>query len=153
MPVIVVGADTESGRALVDALVDPEREVRAFVSDGDAAAELRAMGVKVALGDVSDDSHVQGASMNCFTVVLVTEAAEDGRERSFARSPEEVLTGWAKAAAACGVTRVIWVHDGDAPEVTAAEVRTVSPLNPDLVATVVALDDARALPPEPDQDT
>jgi uncharacterized protein YbjT (DUF2867 family) len=86
MPVIVVGADTSQGRAVVEGLLEPGREVRAFVSDPDAGAELRELGVKVALGDVSDDSHVQGACTNCFTAVLVTEAARDGRERSFASS-------------------------------------------------------------------
>ena len=96
-------------------LVEPGREVRAFVSDPAIGAELRALGVKVALGDVSDDSHVQGSCTNCFTAVLITEAARDGRARSFATNEEQVLEGWAAAAAASGVTRVIWVHDGAPP--------------------------------------
>ncbi|HEU5113632.1 MAG TPA: NAD(P)H-binding protein [Acidimicrobiia bacterium] len=146
MPVIVVGADTLQGRAVVEGLVEPGREVRAFVSDPAAGAELRALGVKVALGDVSDDSHVQGSCINCFTAVLVTEAARDGRERSFAANEEQVLQGWAAAAAASGVTRVIWVHDGDPPPARVKEVRTVSPGHPDLAAEVAALDDARVLP-------
>lgn len=146
MPVIVVGADTENGRALIDGLVSPEREVRAFVSDPETVAPLRAQGVKVALGDVSDESHVQGSLTNCFTAVLVTEAARDDRERSFATSEDEVLRGWASAAAASGVTRVIWVHDGDVPPTGTAETRTVSPGSPKLVTEVVALDDARVLP-------
>ncbi|MGH8871159.1 MAG: NAD(P)H-binding protein [Acidimicrobiia bacterium] len=145
MPVIVVGADTTWGRALVEGLLEPGREVRAFVTDIGAAAELREAGVKVALGDVSDDSHVQGASMNCFTAVLITEAARDGRDRSFAATEEQVLRGWADATAASGVTRVIWVHDGDVPPVSASEVRTVSPTHPRFVAEVVALDNARTL--------
>ena len=146
MPVIVVGADTSKGRAVVEELVAPGREVRAFVSDPGAGAELRELGVKVALGDVSDDSHVQGACMNCFTAVLITDAARDERERSFATSEVMVLEGWAAAAAASGVTRVIWVHDGEPPPVKVREVRTVSPDHPDLVAEVAALDDARFLP-------
>ncbi|HWL50674.1 MAG TPA: NAD(P)H-binding protein [Acidimicrobiia bacterium] len=146
MPVIVVGADTSQGRAVVKRLVEPGREVRAFVSDPDVGAELRELGVKVALGDVSDDSHVQGACMNCFTAVLITEAALDKRERSFATNERQVLEGWALAAAASGVTRVIWVHDGEPPPVRVKEVRTVSPDHPDLVAEVSALDDARFLP-------
>lgn len=102
--------------------------------------------MKVALGDVSDDSHIQGAAMNCFTAVLVTEAARDDRPRSFASSEGQVLTGWANAASSSGVTRVIWVHDGDAPAVTAPEVRTVSPNDPSVVERVVAIDNARTLP-------
>jgi nucleoside-diphosphate-sugar epimerase len=146
MPVIVVGADTSKGRAVVEQLVAPGREVRAFVSDPGAGAELRELGVKVALGDVSDDSHVQGACMNCFTAVLITDAARDERERSFATSELNVLEGWAAAAAASGVTRVIWVHDGEPPPVRVREVRTVPPDHPDLVAELAALDDARFLP-------
>ena len=146
MPVIVVGADTSQGRAVVEGLAEPGREVRAFVSDPATGAELRELGVKVALGDVSDDSHVQGACTNCFTAVLITEAARDGRERSFAANEEQVLQGWAGAAAASGVTRVIWVHEGEPPPVRVREVRTVSPAHPDLVGEVAALDDARVLP-------
>jgi uncharacterized protein YbjT (DUF2867 family) len=146
MPVMVVGADTKTGRALIDGLVAPGREVRAFVSDAGAVAELKALGVKVALGDVSDESHVQGSLTNCFTAVLVTEAARDDRERAFAAAEDQVLEGWASAAAASGVTRVIWVHDGEPPAMPGAEVRTVSPESPGLVEEVVALDDARTLP-------
>ncbi len=146
MPVIVVGADTSQGRAVVAGLAEPGREVRAFVSDPAVGAELRELGVKVALGDVSDDSHIQGACTNCFTAVLITEAARDGRERSFAANEEQVLKGWAAAAAASGVTRVIWVHEGEPPPVRVREVRTVSPDHPDLVGEVAALDDARVLP-------
>jgi uncharacterized protein YbjT (DUF2867 family) len=145
MPVIVVGADTTQGRAVVEGLIEPGREVRAFVTDVDAATELRRAGVKVALGDVSDDSHVAGAATNCFTAVLITEAARDDRERSFATSEEQVLRGWASATSASGVTRVIWVHDGEAPRVEVKEVRSVSPDHPALVEEVVALDDARTL--------
>jgi hypothetical protein len=120
--------------------------VRAFVSDPGAAVGLRALGVKVALGDVSDESHIQGSLTNCFTAVLVTEAARDDRERSFAASEDQVLKGWASAAAGSGVTRVIWIHDAEPPAVAGAEVRRVSPSSPALVEKVVALDDARILP-------
>lgn len=145
MPVIVVGADTREGRAIVDGLIEPGREVRAFVSDVETASELKRAGVKVAIGDVSDDSHVQGATTNCFTAVLVTEAARDGRERSFAANETQVLEGWAAAAAASDVTRLIWVHDGEVPPTEIKESARVSPSHPELVAEVVALDNARSL--------
>jgi hypothetical protein len=83
--------------------------------------------------------------MNCFTAVLVTEAARDHRERSFASTEENVLQGWANAVAASGVTRVIWICDGDVPPVEAKESTRVSPSHPSLVAEVVALDNARSL--------
>jgi nucleoside-diphosphate-sugar epimerase len=145
MPVIVVGADTGVGEAIIEGLAEPGREVRAFVTDVDAAARLRQNGIKVALGDVSDDSHVQGAATNCFTAVLVTEAARDGRERSFASSETQVLKGWADAVEGSGVTRVIWVHEGDVPSTNTKESTQVSPAHPRLVAEVVSLDNARSL--------
>ncbi len=145
VPVIVVGADTVVGRAIIEGLIEPEREVRAFVTAGDVATELRGRGVKVALGDVSDDSHVEMAATNCFTAVLITEAAEDGRERAFASSPSQVIDGWATAVTASGVRRVIGVSDGDVAATGARETARVPPSQRDLVAEVAALDSARSL--------
>ena len=66
----------------------------------------------MALGDVSDPSHVGAACLRCFSAVLVTEAAHDGRERSFASGPEAVLAGWVDAVREAAVNRVIWVGEG-----------------------------------------
>ncbi len=143
MPVIVVGADTPLGADIVDALIEPGREVRAFVTDPETAMTLRAKGVKVALGDVSDDSHIEGAAMNCFSAVLVTEAATDSRERSFAATEEEVLRAWANAVTS--VTRVIWVHRGAVPKVSPTEVVVVDPTTPDVASQVRSFDEAREI--------
>ena len=62
-------------------MAEPGREVRAFVSGASQGTELRQMGIKVAVGDVSDDSHIEAASMNCFTAIMIAEAAHDARER------------------------------------------------------------------------
>jgi uncharacterized protein YbjT (DUF2867 family) len=149
MPVIVVGADTERGRAIVGGLISPGREVRAFVSEPGAASELRRAGVKVATGDVSDESHVQGAASGCFTAVLVTEAARDERERAFASDEVDVLRGWARAAEAAGVSRVIWVTELTELPAHGGENARVSPSHPDLVLQVADLDNAlRLAPPE-----
>ena len=58
MPVIVVGADTPVGLSIVSALIEPDREVRAFVTDAEVGVSLKARGVKVALGDVSTVSAI-----------------------------------------------------------------------------------------------
>jgi len=145
MPVIVVGADTQDGRRLVEALIDPGREVRAFVSDPSVGAALKAMGAKVAVGDVSDDSHIEGASTRCFSAILVTEAARDDRERSFASDEAAVLVGWAKAVEASEVRRVIWVSAEDPPPTRVREVAVVSPADTDLLQKVVDLDDAQTV--------
>lgn len=147
MPVIVVGADTPVGSKIVAALLEPGREVRAFVSDPDIAAQLRQRGVKVALGDVSDPSHIEGCCLNCFSTVFVTEAAGDDRERAFATDVADVLAGWADAAHSAGVERVLWVApDENVPAVEGVETAIIRHGSPDEVARlVVEYDDARDL--------
>jgi hypothetical protein len=145
MPVIIVGADTAEGEAILTEIADPEREVRAFVSDPEIAAALRNQGIKVALGDLSDDSHVEGASLGCFTAILVERAALDDRERSFAPDREGVLQGWARAARTSGVRRVIWVGKGPFPALEGPEVAMVSPDETGFAARVVALDNAQKM--------
>lgn len=115
MPVIVIGADTRLGGAIVERLLEPDREIRVFVSDPEAAEKLRGMGVKTALGDVSDFSHVGAACTGVFTAVLVGEAARDGRERSFADHQRAVFEGWAEAVNEAGAARIIWVGVADPP--------------------------------------
>ncbi|MGA7270291.1 MAG: NAD(P)H-binding protein, partial [Acidimicrobiia bacterium] len=145
MPVMVVGADTAQGRVITQRLLDPEREVRVFVTDSDAAEEWRRSGAKVALGDVSDDSHVAAACLNCFSVVLVGHAARDERTRSFAHTEEAVLEGWARAVSTAGVRRVIWVLESEPPEVTVGEVAVVDPNTPGIDDRVFRLDEAARL--------
>lgn len=145
MPVIVVGGDTPIGERILERFTGSDREVRAFVTDPRVALAWRDEGVKVAVGDVSDDSHLSGACLNCFTAVLVMTAAEDDRERAFAASPPAVLASWAKAADAAGVRRLIWVGDIPPPSSTRPEVAVVSPGHPDLVEEVHRLDAVSAL--------
>ena len=124
MPVIVVGADTPIGEAIIDALIEPDREVRAFVTDPVTAEHLKRRGVKVALGDVSDSSHVEGAATHCFSAVLVASAAMDQRERAFAGDTHTVLEGWADAVK--DVQRAIWVTSDEHPGSNTPEEITVS---------------------------
>ncbi|MCH7583037.1 MAG: NAD(P)H-binding protein [Acidobacteria bacterium] len=145
MPVIVVGADTSAGQAIIQRLQKPEREVRAFVSDERVGAQLKKSGFKVALGDVSDESHIETASTRCFSAILIAEAAMDDRERSFAGTVDEVLGGWARAVVNSEVTRVIWVSQADHPRTPTREVARVDPDDPELVEKVVALDDAQVI--------
>jgi len=112
MPVIVIGADTPTGTAVIEALLPRDGEVRAFVSDTDTALSLKKRSVKVAVGDVSDGSHVGAAAMRSFCVIAVTEAAHDNRERSFASTPDAVLAAWAEGLSDAGVSRIIVVDDG-----------------------------------------
>lgn len=145
MPLIVVGADTRAGTRILDKIGTPEHEVRVFVSDETRGVELKGRGFKVAIGDVSDDSHVGAAALRCFSAVLIAEAAHDSRERSFAEAPDDIMRGWAEAVANAGVSRVIWVTPGEPPETEVEEVASVEPDDPEMAETVVALDDAATL--------
>ncbi len=147
MPVIVVGADTAAGEAVIAALLAPEREVRAFVSDPGVALRLKKVGVKVALGDVSDASHLAGAALNCFSMVCIEAAATDERDRAFADDRRAVLEAWAEAASDAGVRRVIWVTRDEPPTTRVPEAARVDPglTLPDLARRVAELDDAAEL--------
>lgn len=147
MPVIVIGADTALGVLVVERLAASDREVRAFVSSPEVGERLRQLGIKVALGDLSDQSHVAAACTNCFSVVLITEAATDGRELSFAKSPDQVLAGWAAAIRESRAKRAIWVGDGANPVSGASEEAVVAATMPvdEIAEKVAALDDAAAI--------
>lgn len=148
MPVMVVGADHPLGEVIARKLAAPDREVRAFISSVNSHGPLRALGIKVAIGDLSDQSHVEAAATSCFTVVFIEPALGDGRELAFAAA-EAATTGWARAATDAGVKRVIWVG-GSPPPVKGLEMAAVTVDNrtPDEIADEVAfLDDLAQLPP------
>ncbi len=148
MPVIVIGADTALGSPIVRALLDRDGEVRAFVSDAAAGEHLKSQRVKVAMGDVSDTSHVGAAAMRCFTAVVIEEAAHDSRERSFAADRAATVTGWLEALGEAAVHRVIWVGSDPPAAVPAPEYATIDPSGGDpqaIAAEVAALDEVAAL--------
>ncbi|MCP3973723.1 MAG: hypothetical protein GY720_04440 [bacterium] len=152
MPVIIVGADTPLGAATVDALLPRPSEVHAFVTSPDFAIELRSRGVKVALGDISDGSHLGGAALNAFCAVLIGQAATDERERSFATDRDGVLAAWADGLVDAGVKRIILVDDYPPPEqmTTAqaqfAQVLTTEREPAEVAQEITALEDAAQLP-------
>ena len=75
----------------------------------------------------------------------MTEAAGDGRERSFADSPTEVYDAWVEAMRDSGIRRIIWVG-GDPPpalETVDAELAVIGDTEAaNAVERIVALDDA-----------
>jgi nucleoside-diphosphate-sugar epimerase len=144
MPVIVVGADSPVGRELVPLLAGPQREVRAFVSDPDAAIAFKEQKVKVAVGDLSDEGHLSAACSGCFSAILIASAAADGREISFLPPGTTVTRIWAAAVGEADVQRVIWVGSGLFPPVDAPEVGHVPDDSDPVAAARIAarLDDA-----------
>jgi nucleoside-diphosphate-sugar epimerase len=150
----VVGADTPSGQAITAALLTGGGEVRAFVTDRTAGIALKEHGVKVAIGDLSDGSHVGAAALAAFTAVLIEEAASDGRPHAFARDAESVLAGWTTALREAEVARAIWVGDPDPSLValSAPEMRVVAASGRsdiDIADEVADLNDRGKLPSEP----
>lgn len=112
MPVLVVGADTELGHAIVPALQPASGEIRLFASDPEAVAGYRDF-AKVAVGDVSDGTHVGGAAIGAFCAIVITAAARDERERHFVHSTDELFQQWADGLADAGISRVIVVGNRD----------------------------------------
>lgn len=154
MPVIIVGADTPLGEATINTLLPRPSEVRAFVTSPDVAAELRSRGVKVALGDISDGSHIGGAALNAFCAVLIAQAATDERDRSFAPDRDSVLEAWAEGLVDAGIKRVILVDDEPPPAALTAvnaEFAQIAPADRDpaeIAQEVSTLEDAVQLPQE-----
>ena len=148
MPAIVIGADTEVGKAVVSALLNRLGEVRAFVSAPEAGVKFKKLGVKVAVGDISDASHIGPAALNAFSAILIAEAAGDERERSFAKDPAAVVDVWAESLTDAVVRRIIWVGPSAAPAMlvtVAPELLEVSTLDrdpTDIAREVAKLDDA-----------
>jgi nucleoside-diphosphate-sugar epimerase len=108
MPVIVIGADTDLGHALVSALRPAAAELRLFASDPDDIAPYRSF-AKVAVGDISDGSHVGAAATGAFCAVVIAAAAHDQREHYFAADPDELFAQWAEGLADAGIGRIIVV--------------------------------------------
>lgn len=153
MPVIVVGADTPTGEAIVTSLLSRGGEIRAFVTNAAGGAALRAQGAKVAVGDLSDGSHVAAAAYRAFTAVLVEASAEDGRPYAFAASATGVLTTWVDALREASVQRAIWVGDPP-PSLIAGSAQEVTVVVPagradgDVAREVADLNDCEKLIPE-----
>lgn len=108
MPVIVIGADTELGHAIVSELRPASGEIRLFASSEDAVARYRSS-AKIAVGDISDGTHVGGAAIGAFCAIVIASAAHDDRERHFAATPADLFAQWSDGLADAGVSRVILV--------------------------------------------
>lgn len=108
MPVIIVGADTDTGQVVVPALQPASGEIRVFVSDPAVGEGFRPY-AKVAVGDLSDGSHVGGAAIGAFCAIVIARAATDDRERHFAGTPALVFAQWADGFKDAGIGRVIVV--------------------------------------------
>ncbi|MGD2051470.1 MAG: NAD(P)H-binding protein [Acidimicrobiia bacterium] len=150
MPIIVIGADTATGAAVATALVDQAAELRLFVTDPTAVAGLPAT-VRVAVGDVSDGTHIGAAAHDAFCAVVIEEAAGDDRPMAFATDPAAVLAQWVDGLSDAGVHRCIWVGapgTADRFRGVAPELAVVDPRGralEEVAAEVAAIDEAGRL--------
>ena len=106
----------------------------------------------MAVGDLSDGSHIGAAADRSFTAVLVVAAATDGRPLAFSIDASGVLKTWTTALREARVQRAIWVGD-PAPhliEESAPEVIVVDPAGraeADVADEVADLNDRKNLRP------
>lgn len=137
VPVVVTGAETALGRAVLDALLAAgDGEVRATTPDRGAALALRASGVPTAVSDLSDPRTTGAVLEGAHTVVHL----------------QETLGTWEwlrEAAEDTGVRRVVAVLPAgtDVPAAPEWEVVVVAGdaahAEPDVVRTVLAADRRR----------
>lgn len=105
MPVMVVGAETALGEAVTRRLVRTGGQVRVYLDPehDDLVDDYRALGCKVARGEVSDAGRLEVALTQVHTVIVAGDSLLD--------PPEEVLDGLAAVAEAgvgANVRRLVW---------------------------------------------
>ena len=109
MPVVVTGADTPVGRALIPMLLERGSEVRAAVQDSEEAEPLRALGAKVAVVAASDDDTLRAILDDAHTVCLLSAdlflPSGETYEEAIVESTRAVL----RAAKKAKVRRVLLV--------------------------------------------
>ena len=108
MPVVVIGASGQVGRALVPRLVERGPEVRAVVRRRDAAEDLRGLGAKVAVDDLSDPEGLGMLFHDAHTVCHLAgglDAPEDRVEEANLGTVRRTLEGAARA----GIRRFLFL--------------------------------------------
>ncbi|MBI4260724.1 MAG: NAD(P)H-binding protein [Actinobacteria bacterium] len=115
MPVVVTGASGLVGRHLVAALAGVASEVRAYVRRREAAPPLRALGAKVAVGEIGDAETLEVVLRGAHTVCHLVGglASEPG---AYEREIVGTLRAVVEAAASARVARVLYLsYPGAAP--------------------------------------
>lgn len=110
MPVLITGAESALGAAVVAQLRPTGGQLRAYLdatnATDDDAARLRVAGCKVALGELDDEGHLEAALEQVHTVAHCwTGPLHDPSEQI------EVAATVGSAVLGAGVRRLIWVCD------------------------------------------
>lgn len=109
MPVVVIGADTPVGRALVPLLRRRGSEVRATIREAEKADPLRALGAKVATDPASDADTLRAILDEAHTVCLLSADLFPPGEESYEETIVERTRSVLGVARKAGVTRVLLV--------------------------------------------
>ena len=113
-PYAVVGATGGQGGAVVDALLERGREVRALVRRSSSRSDaLRLRGVDIAVADITDRGAIASAVEGCAGVFAMTTPFEDGPEAEIAQGA--ALVG---AFSDSGVPHVVFSSVADADKST-----------------------------------
>ncbi|ANS28600.1 NmrA/HSCARG family protein [Rhodococcus opacus] len=113
-PYAVVGATGGQGGAVVDALLERGREVRALVRRSSSRSDaLRLRGVDIAVADITDRAAIASAVDGCAGVFAMTTPFEDGPEAEIAQGA--ALVG---AFSDSGVPHVVFSSVADADKST-----------------------------------
>ncbi|MEU8133048.1 NAD(P)H-binding protein [Streptodolium elevatio] len=108
MPVVVIGADRPLGGALVLALVElGVPDLRAVVRDRAYAPALRAAGVRVSVGDLSDPLRLGAVLEGAHTVVHLDTGPEGSG------GPLDTWDWLLEAAEDTGLTRIVTVVEDE----------------------------------------
>jgi uncharacterized protein YbjT (DUF2867 family) len=127
MTVGVIGGSGLIGRATLRRLVERDPDVRALVRGPAAADAVRALGVKVAVGDVEDSASVDAVVGGAFTVVHVAGSVNEPTEAEYRRANVESVERVVSAAANSGVRRVVLVsHAGSSVDAENPFLRTMA---------------------------
>ena len=106
MPVVVTGASGFIGRHAVAAFARTSPQVRAYVRRPETVEDLRRLGAKVAVGEITDVDQLSAVMSGAHTVCHLLPTTDDEGE---VRYLEPVVA----AAEAAGVGRVVFVTGPD----------------------------------------
>jgi len=109
MPVVVVGASGLIGHAVVRAMARDAPEVRVFVRRADAAEPLRALGAKVAVGELHDASTLRAVLRDAHTVCHLVGAINLDTPEAYKRANLDSVLWCLDAATRAGVQRFLFV--------------------------------------------
>lgn len=121
MTILVTGATGFVGQRIVHALRAQGREVRALVRRPERATHLRALGVELAAGDITDPASLQAAVAGCTHVVHLV-AILQGSAADFQRVMTQGTKDLVAAATEAGVERFILMSALGTSESAAATV-------------------------------